>query len=213
MLSGVELEVSSGDFLLVGGPNGGGKSTLLRGLLGTLPPRAGARIATPGLRLGWVPQRVPLDPRFPLDALDVVRMGLWGPGAMFRGKARVERERALEALARTDMADRARRLFGDLSGGQQQRVLLARALVCAPQLLLLDEPTSGVDADAVDGLRSLLSRFRAEAGLAVVMVTHQPAPWVQVADHGLRVGEGVVRSCAPAELQQEAAGAHAEVEA
>lgn len=210
MLSGVELEVAAGDFLLVGGPNGGGKSTLLRGLLGTLPPRAGRRVARPGLRLGWVPQRVPLDPRFPLDALDVVHMGLWGPGSMVRGRRREERDAAMQALARTGMAGRARRLFGDLSGGQQQRVLLARALVCAPQLLLLDEPTSGVDAESVEGLRALLEELRGTDELAVVMVTHQPAPWIRVADRALRVGGGAVRACAPAELQREAAGVGAE---
>jgi len=211
VVRGVDLSLAKGDFLLVGGPNGGGKSTLLRTLLGVLPTLAGERRTDSGLRLGWVPQQVPLDPRYPLDAQDVVRMGLWVPGRLLRGRRGEERLAALAALERVGMADRAGRLFGELSGGQQQRVLLARALARRPNVLLLDEPTSGVDAGAVESLRELLADLNGE-GMAVAMVTHQPAPWLGLATAALRVGHGEARPVPPYELHAEsvaASGAHA----
>lgn len=165
VLTGVDFEVSAGDFIAVVGPNGGGKSTLLRSLLGSLPLIEGRRQVVPDLRVGFVPQELKLDRELPLTVRELVEMGGWGrAGAALSAAA---------ALERVGMARRADQRFTTLSGGQKQRVLLARALVCDPQLLLLDEPVSGVDADATAHIYQVLGDC-ARAGGAVVLVTHHP---------------------------------------
>jgi len=165
VLAGVDFAVRPGDFIAVVGPNGGGKSTLLRSLLGSLPLLRGVRRAADPLRVGFVPQELKLDRELPLSALDLAEMGGWGrAGAALPATA---------ALERVGMAERAHQRFATLSGGQKQRVLLARALVCAPQLLLLDEPVSGVDAAATAAIYEVLAGC-ARSGGAVVLVTHHP---------------------------------------
>lgn len=165
ILTGVDFEVCAGDFLAVVGPNGGGKSTLLRSLLGSLPLLGGQRQIVKDLRIGFVPQELKLDRELPLTAGDLTGMGGWGKaGAVLSARA---------ALERVGLADRSDQRFTTLSGGQKQRVLLARALVCGPQLLLLDEPVSGVDAQATRVIYEVLAEC-AQAGGAVVLVTHQP---------------------------------------
>lgn len=165
VLSGVNLAVRAGDFLAIVGPNGGGKSTLLRSLLGSLPLLRGRRQIVKDLRVGFVPQELKLERDLPLTAADLAGMGGWGrAGAVLPVRA---------ALERVGLADRAQQRFTTLSGGQKQRVLLARALVCGPQLLLLDEPVAGVDAPATRVIYEVLAEC-ARAGGAVVLVTHHP---------------------------------------
>lgn len=172
LLSGIDLAVSPGDFLAVVGPNGGGKTTLLRTLLGVLPPVAGRREQPARLRVGYVPQRDHVDTLWPLTALDVVLMGrtrLAGPGRWLGSE---DRERAGAALARVGLADLAGRPFRTLSGGQRQRTLIARALAAEPELLALDEPTSGMDPAAELSAMDLLRALQ-RGGMAVVMVSHR----------------------------------------
>jgi ABC-type Mn2+/Zn2+ transport system ATPase subunit len=172
ILQGIDLEISRGDFLAVVGPNGGGKTTLLRTLLGSLPPLAGRREAAPSLRVGYVPQREAVDPLWPLSAGDVVLMGRVrraGPG---RPLGRADREQARLALERVGLADLWRRSFRTLSGGQRQRTLIARALAAEPDLLALDEPTSGMDPAAELAAMDLLRDLH-RGGLSVVMVSHR----------------------------------------
>lgn len=190
VLRAVECEIQPGDFVAVVGPNGGGKSTLLRGLLGALRPRAGERRARAGLRLGYVPQRLAAGSEQPLTAADVVVMGGWGHGGARIGTA--------EALRRVGLADQARRRFAALSGGQQQRVLLARALVCAPELLLLDEPASAADPEAARALYARLAEA-AVGGAAVVLVTHHPAAVARHATRAWRVAGASLREVPPGE--------------
>jgi ABC-type Mn2+/Zn2+ transport system ATPase subunit len=173
LLSGVTVAVDPGDFLAVVGPNGGGKTTLLRTLLGVLPPLAGRRIAESRLRIGYVPQRDHVDALWPLATGDVVVMGRVpqvGPGGRIGAG---DAEAARGALARVGLGDLWARPFGTLSGGQRQRTLIARALAAGPQLLALDEPTAGMDPSAELSAMDLLRDLHRAGGIAVVMISHR----------------------------------------
>jgi zinc transport system ATP-binding protein len=179
-LEAVDLAVDAGDFLGVIGPNGSGKTTLLRVMLGLLAPDAGqVRLfgRPPAMfrqweRLGYVPQRVSLDTGLPATVEEVVETGLVASlGALGRLRAS-DRARVRGALDRVAMADHAARRIGDLSAGQQQRVLIARALVSAPELLVLDEPTGGVDPEAQSSFYGLLRHLNREQGVTLVLVSH-----------------------------------------
>lgn len=185
ILSEISLEVLPGDFLAIVGPNGGGKTTLLRLLLGVLRPMSGRRSQPRPLRVGYVPQRDRVDPFWPLTVEEVVSMGrapLVRPG---RWPGASDREAASRAMARVGVRDLADRSFRTLSGGQRQRTLIARALASAPELLVLDEPTNGMDPagelDALDVLRSL----HVAGELAIVMVSHRLDA---VANYAVRLG-------------------------
>lgn len=176
-LSDVSFQVPRGTFTALIGPNGAGKSTLLRVLLGLMEPTAG-RVEVfghpPGeaTGLGYVPQRVVIPRGFPISVLDVVLMGRYGVLGPGRWPARKDRALALEALDQVQMADVARRRFQDLSGGQQQRVLIARALVGEPRLLLLDEPTAGLDSGARARFYALVCDLQHARGLTLLVATH-----------------------------------------
>jgi manganese/iron transport system ATP-binding protein/manganese/zinc/iron transport system ATP- binding protein len=168
-LEGVDLVVSPGESIAVLGPNGGGKTTLFRAILGELPPLAGERILR--TRPAYVAQgdRARLD--FPVSALEVVLMGTLAGGRWWRPAGRDDRRAAREALERVGLADQAGTLFGALSGGQRRRVLVARALVQQSGLLLLDEPLAGVDRTSAQRILGVLDELRGE-GRAVLVSTH-----------------------------------------
>jgi ABC-type Mn2+/Zn2+ transport system ATPase subunit len=165
----VTFEVDSGKRVALLGPNGGGKTTLLRVLLGELRPMRGS-LEVRG-RAATVPQteRSRLD--FPVSALDVALMGALPRLPWWKRPGHVDREVAREALERVGVAARADETFGDLSGGQRQRVLIARGLVQDAELLLLDEPFSGLDVPAARRLESLIAELAGE-GRGVVIATH-----------------------------------------
>jgi zinc transport system ATP-binding protein len=161
VLHDINLQVSKGEIVTILGPNGSGKSTLLRALLGIVPVAEGRITRAPGLRIGHVPQKLMIDRTMPIT----VRRFLSLP-------TRVSDAAAAEALTRVGMAGHEADQMTTLSGGQQQRVLLARALLGAPQLLMLDEPTQGLDQPGEAAFYRLIEEVRAETGAAVLMISH-----------------------------------------
>jgi zinc transport system ATP-binding protein len=161
ILRGIDFHVGAGEIVTVLGPNGSGKSTLIRALIGLEPLTAGQVTRQAGLRIGYVPQRLHIDAALPMT----VRRFLSLPH-------RVSDAEAASALSRTGVAGLQHRQIAALSGGQLQRVLLARALLARPEILILDEPTQGLDQPGEAAFYRLLEEVRAETGVAVLMVSH-----------------------------------------
>ena len=186
-----DFSVAPEDFLCVVGPNGSGKSTLIKTLAGLMPPRAGTLTVAEGLHgggIGYLPQRSPLQDDFPATVREVVRTGCQSLRGLRPFYTRAEKNLAERALVRFGLKDLARRPYRALSGGQRQRVLLARALCVPRRLLLLDEPTTGLDQTAVASFYAGLRSLR-ETGLAIVMATHELAAARPLASHVLHLGE------------------------
>jgi manganese/zinc/iron transport system ATP- binding protein len=171
VLSQVSFHIDAGDSLGIVGPNGAGKTTLIRVLLGTHPTQAGVVHRADGLRFGYVPQRDQVASHFPLRVIDVVLMGRYDRIGLARRPGAGDRARALGALDAVSIAALAERPLTSLSGGQKQRTLIARALVGEPNVLVLDEPTNGMDLVATAQILELLRELR-ERGLTVIMVSH-----------------------------------------
>jgi zinc transport system ATP-binding protein len=161
VLHDISLKVDPGEIVTILGPNGSGKSTLLRALLGIVPVAEGRILRQADLRIGYVPQRLMIDRTLPIT----VRRFLSLP-------SRVSDAAANEALSRVGMTGQGGEQMATLSGGQQQRVLLARALLGAPQLLMLDEPTQGLDQPGEAAFYRLIEEVRAATGAAVLMISH-----------------------------------------
>ena len=181
VLTDCSLRVDPGAFLGLLGPNGGGKTTLLRLLLGELVPARGRvlvlgqeahRLGSRRRLLGYVPQRERSVFNFPATARDAVLMGLFVPLGWGRRVGRAQREQARETMELLGIAGLADLPLRELSGGQQQRVMVARALVAQPRLLLLDEPTVGLDVAAQESFFQQLHALRHRQGLTVIMATH-----------------------------------------
>ena len=171
-IAGVDFSVGPGRLVAVLGPNGGGKTTLFRALLGVLPVRRG-EVLVDGVP-AYVPQTEGARLDFPASALDVVVMGAYSRTPWFRRIPRDERARARAALARVGLGEQAADHYGALSGGQRQRVLIARALLQDARVLLLDEPLSGVDAVSAATIEALFAELRDE-GRAQLVATHDDA--------------------------------------
>lgn len=169
-VSDVDLMVTRGEFLGIVGPSGSGKSTLLRAMLGTVVPVAGTVSTLSGLRMGYVPQVESVDWNFPVTVIEVMAMTR-SRGRLWPRISAVERAEALEVLERLGLAGLENRHIRELSGGQQQRVFVARALYQQPDLLVLDEPTSGVDVRTRHEVLHLLADLH-EQGVSIVLTTH-----------------------------------------
>jgi len=176
VLDNVSLQIKPHDFVCVVGPNGGGKTTLLKLILGLLEPKQGSVLVL-GERpervcrqVGYVPQHSHVDPQFPASVLDVVMMGRLGKSRHIGPFRRRDRAGAKEALSWMGLEHLRSRSFSTLSGGQRQRVLIARALASEPKLLLLDEPTSNLDVAAETELHEYLDKLSRD--ITVIIVTH-----------------------------------------
>ena len=196
VLEQANFSVTQGESLCLIGPNGGGKSTLLKLLLGLLTPNSGELtilgkpVIEARAKLGYVPQALHFDPLFPITAIDITLMGRLNHLKIGRFSKSC-REKAMAALDEVDMADFASRPFSDLSGGQRQRVLIARALACEPEILLLDEPTANIDLSVEAQFLETLKKLRGK--LTILLVTHDLDIVAEIGDSALCVNHSVHR--------------------
>jgi len=195
VLSDLSFSIAEGDFLGMVGPNGAGKTTILRAILGTLKPLHGTVTHTPNIRFGYVPQRDQVDYNFPLTVVDVVLMGRYDRIGLGRRPGARDRDLACKALEHVGILDLADQSLNLLSGGQKQRTLIARALVGDPNVLVLDEPTSGMDLVSTTQILGLVRELHDRNNLTVLMVSHalnEVANYVErialVMNGGFRIG-------------------------
>jgi zinc transport system ATP-binding protein len=181
VLENVSLAVNRGEFLGLVGPNGSGKSTLIKVILGLEQPQSGdiRLFGKPSSqfrawsRIGYVSQKANrFNTSFPATVFEVVSTGLYGKLGLFKRLSRQDRRVVYDMMDRVGLSTYHKHLMGELSGGQQQRVFIARALVSQPDLLILDEPTVGIDAESVDRFYRLLEDLRNEYDLTILLVSH-----------------------------------------
>jgi ABC-type Mn2+/Zn2+ transport system ATPase subunit len=172
LFNDLSFEVVRGDILGIVGPNGSGKSTLLTTMLGLLQPLDGQIARQTGLSVGYVPQRDRIDSDIPITVLEVVMMGLTARNGAFHRVGTADREAAQRALGLLGDEALASRLFRNISRGQQQRVLLARAMAGEPDVLVLDEPTAGMDIASEAAMIEFLRELNQRRRVTIVIVTH-----------------------------------------
>ena len=186
VLRDVNIQVHQGLCLGILGPNGTGKTTIIRGILGILKPMKGkiiwnrqAYMSNKG-HIGYVPQKERLDPVFPLTILEVVQMGTFAERPWSPRLRPSQKKSALEALERVGMSHLSRMLFSECSGGQRQRVLIARALATDPHMLILDEPTTGIDLSTRKQIITILQDFQKNHKISILIVSQHFGPLVEL---------------------------------
>ncbi|SFV63546.1 Zinc ABC transporter, ATP-binding protein ZnuC [hydrothermal vent metagenome] len=181
ILSQISLEIFHGEYIAIIGPNGGGKTTLIRMLLGLEKPSSGeVRLFGKKLRnfkewykIGFVPQRASLvDENFPATVEDIVKMGRIANRGIFAGFSNEDAKIVEDAMFKMDIVDLKEKMVGTLSGGQRQRVMIARALASKPEILILDEPNTGVDMVSQQRFYKLLAKLNKEEKITIVFITH-----------------------------------------
>lgn len=190
VISDLSFQVEAGDCLCIIGENGTGKTTLMRGLLGLKKPSSGSIFTGDGLRpteIGYVPQQDAVQKDFPASVYEVVLSGCLNRRGLRPGYGPQEKRRAAESLELLHITALRNKSFQELSGGQRQRVLLARSLCATSRLLLLDEPTTGLDPVAVEEFYVLLEELNRKHGLTVLMVSHDVREAMERADHILHL--------------------------
>ena len=212
-LSDVTLHVEPGEFVAIAGPNGGGKTTLVRLVLGLERPRAGraelggvpAYRYRPRARIVYLAQRAQLGIEAPATVREVVTAGRAAAHGLFGRLDERDRELVAEAIERVGLTQYARTSLARLSGGQQQRAFIAKALAAEPELLVLDEPTTGVDVDAQEAFAELLAELHRETGTTILYVSHEFGAVESLVDRLVLVRRSIVFDGPPSDL---AAGWH-----
>ncbi|MBI3251451.1 MAG: metal ABC transporter ATP-binding protein [Candidatus Andersenbacteria bacterium] len=181
VLHDVNVVIQRGEYIGIVGPNGGGKTTLIKIFLGLLKPMCGfVQIFDQDIsafkdwpKIGYVPQKATnFDPNFPATVREVVLMGRYARRGLLRRVTAEDEGKAQDALSKVDMGAFSSRLIGDLSAGQQQRVFIARALASEPEVLILDEPTAGVDESTQKEFYALLRRLNTQHGITLILISH-----------------------------------------
>lgn len=181
VIKDVSLEIHRGDYVGIVGPNGGGKTTLVKLMLGLLKPKNGTiELFGKNLKnfkqfskIGYVPQKTYIELNIPITVEEIVAMGRYGKRGLFRFPSKEDKEKTHQALAQVDMLAFKDKQINDLSGGQQQRVLIARALSSEPEIIFLDEPTVGVDIKTQKQFYTLLRKLNQELNLTLVLISHE----------------------------------------
>lgn len=214
VLRDITFEIHKGDYLGLVGPNGAGKTTLLKIMLGLLAPKTGrvllfgrdARQFQDWPKIGYVPQKaVHFDKRFPATVFEVVLMGRAALRGIGRRFTQEDRMMAEDALKTAEMWEYRNRLIGDLSGGEQQRVFIARALVTKPEVIFLDEPTTGVDAVSQEEFYALLRKLNQESQATLVLISHDIERVLREAMHIACIDRTLVCHGSPEDYKKEAA--------
>ena len=176
VLSGINFSVLEGDYFGLVGPNGAGKTTIVRTILGAIPPLGGelrvGRVPGVPVRIGYVPQRDAIDSVLPYTAREVVMMGRYRQIGLFRRPSTEDRNVVEESLEQAEASGFASIPFKELSGGQKQRALIARALATRPEVLILDEPTNGMDLSSRTAILALIRRLHDRQRITVILVSH-----------------------------------------
>lgn len=194
VLENLNFSVCPGDYLCIVGENGSGKSTLMKTILGLQPPVRGKVLTGDGLRknkIGYLPQQTPVQRDFPASVREIVLSGCQGRCGDRPFYSKGEKQLAQTAMERMQVAALAKRCYRTLSGGQQQRVLLARALCAAQNMLLLDEPVSGLDPKVTGEMYGLIQRLNREDGVTILMISHDMTAALTYASHILHLGRRV----------------------
>jgi zinc transport system ATP-binding protein len=199
VLRDVDLTVKRGEFVAIAGPNGGGKTTLLRLVLGLVQPTAG-RVDVALQRKGYLPQRAQTAIDAPLNVRELVGAGRVARSRLLGPLGRGDREAVREAIERVGLSAQADRRLTTLSGGQQQRAFIAKALAGDPELLALDEPTTGVDVEAQEAVAVLLQRLGEELGMTILYVSHEFGAVEHFVERIVLVRERIVFDGAPSAL-------------
>jgi zinc transport system ATP-binding protein len=211
VIEDVDLTVGPGEFVALVGPNGSGKSTLLRVLLGSLRPSTGSvrLLGRPSdrvedrWRIGYVPQRPSLAPDVPATVHEIVATGRLARGGWWRPLRETDHAAVTHALESVDLLDEADRPITQLSGGQQQRVFIARAFASEPELLVLDEPIAGIDAESQRRFRESLVHLIREHGAGVLLVSHELSAVADSIDRVIVLKRRVLFDGPPARLVEE----------
>jgi len=199
VLRDVDLEVERGEFIAIAGPNGGGKTTLVRLAVGLAEPTHG-NVDVFTRRIAYLPQRAQAGIDAPLTVRELVTAGRASHARLLGPLASADREAVREAIERVGLRPQADRRLATLSGGQQQRAFIAKALAADPQLLVLDEPTTGVDVEAQDAIAALLGRLGDELGVTILYVSHEFGAVEQFVERLILVRGGIVFDGPPADL-------------
>lgn len=194
VIKNINFSLKTGDFLCVVGENGSGKSTLIKGLLGFLKPLGGEIMLSDDVRekgIGYLPQQTAAQKNFPATVMEVVLSGCLKERGWRPFYSQKEKQKAIYHLGRLKMDSLKNNCYCDLSGGQQQRVLIARALCATNDLLLLDEPATGLDPSATAELYEILQYLNIEENVTIIMVSHDIHNAIRYASHILQIEEEV----------------------